>query len=57
MFLVLPDKSDSTNRQFLVRSVDWWSQIGLGGPGTCLTKSGFALLGGLVSVCECMGIW
>ena len=50
IFLDLPGQSDGINRHSSVRSVDWWSQIGLGGPGTCVTKSGFALLGGLVPV-------
>ena len=50
MFLALPGKSETTNRRISASSVDWCSQIGLGGSGTCLTRSGFALLGGLVPV-------
>ena len=38
MFLDLPGHSEGTNRQISPRSVDWCSQIGLGGPGTCLTQ-------------------
>ena len=36
MFLDLPGQSDTTNRQNLPSSVDWWPQTGLGGPGTYL---------------------
>ena len=35
MFLALPDQFEATNRQNSPRSVDWWPQIGLGGPRTC----------------------
>ena len=35
--VAIPDRSDGTNQQISLRSVDWWSQIGLGGPGICLT--------------------
>ena len=44
MFLDLPGQSDSTNRQISTSSVDWWHQIGLGGPGTCLTPCFMYLL-------------
>ena len=33
MFLDLPGQSDGTNRHISASSVDWWSQIGLGGSG------------------------
>ena len=39
MFLDLPDQSEAINQQNSLRSVDWWPQNGLGGPGTCLTWS------------------
>ena len=38
MFLVLPGKSDGTYRYISLSSVDWWCQIGLGGPGTYSTR-------------------
>ena len=34
MKIDLPDHSDATNRQISPRSIDWWHQPGLGGPGT-----------------------
>ena len=37
-FLVLPGGSEATNLQILERSVDWWCQNGLGGPGTCFNR-------------------
>ena len=39
MFLDLPGRSEDTNRQISASSIDWWSQIGLGGPGTYLTHT------------------
>ena len=52
MFLDLPGQYEATNRLGLARSVDWWCQIGLGGPGTCTTGVIFGLIWGWEK-----GIW
>ena len=43
MFLDIPGQSEASNRQSLVSSVDWWCQIGLGGPGIYLTRLGLIM--------------
>ena len=55
MFLVFPDQSDGTNRQNSVRFVDWWSQIGLGGSGTCVRASPY--WEGWCQYVSAWGIW
>ena len=38
VFLGVLGESEGTKREVRWRSVDWWCQIGLGGPGTCSTR-------------------
>jgi len=45
MFLAFSGQSDGINRHSSLSLVDWWSQIGLGGSGTC------------VGQCPLGGVW